>query len=52
MASRYLASGELARLEVTDIHIPLHSYFVCSPDRWVNPAMQEFIRIVDAFNRR
>lgn len=46
MADKYIKSGELVKLEVKDVDINLYSYFICSPHRWINPVMQEFIRIV------
>ena len=46
-AAKYLESGELAELPVRDLEVRVFSYFLYSKDRWLNPAMQEFIRIVE-----
>jgi DNA-binding transcriptional LysR family regulator len=43
--SKYLQTGELARLDTEDIDIELYSYLIYSRDRWLNPVMKEFIRI-------
>ena len=45
--SRYLQTGELARLDTEDIDIELYSYLIYSRDRWLNPVMKEFIRIAE-----
>lgn len=46
-ASRYLNSGELAEIPVRDLQVSVFSYFLYSRDRWLNPVMREFIRIVE-----
>ncbi|MBR5429815.1 MAG: LysR family transcriptional regulator [Firmicutes bacterium] len=46
-AARYLDSGELAELSVRDMDIEVYTYFLYSRHRWLNPAMREFIRVVD-----
>ena len=46
-AAKYLDSGELARIPVRDLEVSVFSYFVYNRERWLNPAMQEFIRLVD-----
>ena len=45
--SDYVERKELAGLDVKDPGIGLRSYFLCSSERWINPAMREFIRIVN-----
>ena len=47
-AARYLDSGELAELPVSDLQLDVYSFFVYNGERWLNPAMREFIRIVEA----
>ncbi len=47
-ASRYLNSGELAEIPVRDLQVSVFSYFLYSRERWLNPVMREFIRIVEA----
>lgn len=49
-ASRYLNSGELAEIPVRDLQVSVFSYFLYSRERWLNPAMREFIRIVEESN--
>ena len=46
MAEKHLTEGTLARLDVKDIDVTLHSYYICSRSRWINPVMAEFIRTV------
>lgn len=46
-AAKYLNSGELAEIPVRDLEVSVFSYFLYSRDRWINPAMREFIRIVE-----
>ncbi len=45
MAEEYLKNGELKELNVSDIDIKLNVYYLCSKERWINPAMKEFIRL-------
>ena len=45
--SKYLQTGELARLDTEDIDIELYSYLIYSRDRWLNPVMKEFMRIFE-----
>lgn len=47
-AAEYLQSGELVRLNVSDIKIKLCSYFLCSRERWINPVMKAFIKTITA----
>lgn len=46
VASGYIEKGELAEIKVKDCEIKMNSYYLCSKDRWINPAMREFIRIL------
>lgn len=46
VASGYIEKGELAEIKVKDYEIKMNSYYLCSKDRWINPAMREFIRIL------
>ena len=46
-AARYLDSGELAELPVRDLQLDVYSFFVYNGERWLNPAMREFLRIVE-----
>lgn len=46
-AVKYLNSGELAEIPVHDLQVSVFSYFLYSRERWLNPAMREFIRIVE-----
>ena len=39
-------SGVLARLDVKDPGIKMSSYYLRSKDRWINPAMREFILLL------
>ncbi len=45
MAAEYIGKGELAELKVPDMDIILNVYYLCSKERWMNPAMKEFIRL-------
>lgn len=47
MAKDHIRSGELVRLHASDFELTLQSYFLCSRDRWINPIMREFIRIIE-----
>lgn len=38
---------ELVTLDIRDPGIDMNSYFLCSSERWINPVMKEFIRIVN-----
>lgn len=46
-AAKYLSSGELAEIPVRDMTVRVFSYCLYSRDRWLNPAMREFIRLVE-----
>lgn len=46
-ARPYLERGEVAELTVESPAPPIYAYFVCSKERWINPVMQEFIRLVN-----
>ena len=39
--------GELVKMKVKDHGLSMNSYYLCSKDRWINPAMKEFIRLVN-----
>lgn len=47
MAQKYIESGQLAEIKTEDIDIDMYSYYLCSRYRMINPAMKEFIRIVE-----
>lgn len=42
--TEYLERGELVQLESKEYNIEFQSGLLCSPSRWINPMMQEFIR--------
>lgn len=46
MAKDMLDTGEIAKLNVNDIEIGLMAHIICSKDRWMDPLMKEFIRII------
>jgi len=46
VVSDYIDIGELVKMEVKDHDISMNSYYLCSKDRWINPVMKEFIRVV------
>lgn len=46
MAEKYIECGQLAEIDVEGIDINMHSYYLCSRHRWMNPIMKEFIRVV------
>jgi DNA-binding transcriptional LysR family regulator len=46
VVSGLIESGELAKLNVNDQEIRMNSYYLCSKDRWIDPVMKEFIRMV------
>ena len=46
VVSGLIENGELAKLNIKDHGIRMNSYYLCSKDRWINPAMKEFIRMV------
>ena len=46
MAEKYIECGQLAEIDVEGIDINMHSYYLCSRHRWMNPIMDEFIRVV------
>jgi DNA-binding transcriptional LysR family regulator len=42
-----IKKSELVALELQDeIPVDLYASYICNPDRWINPVMKEFIRIV------
>ena len=44
-----IKKGELVALKLQDeISVDLYASYICNPDRWINPVMKEFIRIVQA----
>ncbi|MBQ3371142.1 MAG: substrate-binding domain-containing protein [Mogibacterium sp.] len=44
-----IKKGELIALKLQDeISVDLYASYICNPDRWINPVMKEFIRIVQA----
>ena len=47
MAARHIEDEELIKLDVKDISIDQYTYCVTSKERWINPVMQEFIRIIN-----
>ncbi len=49
MAEEMLDTGKIAKLNVSDIEISLFAYFICSKDRWLDPLMKEFIRIISHY---
>ncbi len=46
VASDYIDKGELVKMDITGPVINMNSYYLCSKNRWINPAMREFMRIV------
>ena len=46
VASDYIDMGELVKMDVTGPAIRMNSYYLYSKNRWINPAMREFIRVV------
>lgn len=48
IASEYIERGELAELKIRGVDINLHSYFEYNRNRWLNPVMQEFIRMAES----
>ena len=42
-----LEEGTLVRVDVRDTGIEMYSFFLCSRDRWIDPAMQAFIDVVN-----
>ena len=46
VVSDLIENGELTKLDIKDHGIRMDSYYLCSKDRWINPVMKEFIRIV------
>ena len=46
VVSGLIENGELVKLNIKDHGIRMNSYYLCSKDRWINPAMKEFIRMV------
>jgi DNA-binding transcriptional LysR family regulator len=45
--SDYVDRNELVTLDTGDHGINMNSYFLCSSERWINPAMKEFVRVVN-----
>lgn len=39
---------ELITLDTGDHGIDMNSYYLCSSERWINPAMKEFIKLVNS----
>ncbi|MBR1987048.1 MAG: LysR family transcriptional regulator [Mogibacterium sp.] len=46
VAADYIDNDELIKVQVKDHGLSMNSYYLCSKDRWINPVMSEFIRIV------
>jgi len=46
VVSDYIDKGELVKMNVKGHEISMKSYYLCSKDRWINPLMKEFIRLV------
>ena len=46
VARDYISEGELAKIDVEDLEIGMNSYYMYSRNRWINPAMREFIKII------
>lgn len=45
----HIKKGELAALKIRDeLSVDLYASYICNPDRWINPIMNEFIHIVQA----
>jgi len=47
VVSDYIEKGVLTEIKADHHGISMNSYYLCSKDRWINPAMREFIRIVE-----
>jgi len=45
--AEYLKQGKLVRLNSKGYDIEFQSGLLCNPSRWINPIMQEFIRIAE-----
>ena len=46
VVSGLVENGELVKLNIKDHGIRMNSYYLCSKDRWINPVMKEFIRMI------
>lgn len=46
VVSSFVENGELSKLNINDFSIRMNSYYLCSKDRWINPVMKEFIRML------
>ena len=46
VARDYISEGKLAKIDVEDLEIGMNSYYMYSRNRWINPAMREFIKII------
>lgn len=45
--AEYLEEDKLVRLNSKGYDIEFQSGLLCNPSRWINPIMQEFIRIAE-----
>ena len=48
-ASSYLESGQLVSIDCEKISFDMYANYICSKDRWMNPAMQEFVKVVEEY---
>lgn len=46
MAKDYIASGKLAEIKTDEVQVSLYVHFMCSKNKWINPIMGEFVRML------
>lgn len=45
-AADYIKSGKLVEIKTNEIEVEFYAHFLCSKNKWLNPIMQEFIRMM------
>ncbi len=46
IASDYIKNGKLAEVKTDEIEVDLYVHYMCSKNKWINPIMGEFIRML------
>lgn len=46
IASDYIKNGKLVEIKTDEIEVELYVHFICNKNKWLNPIMREFVRIL------
>ena len=46
IASDYIKNGKLVEIKTDETEVELYVHFICNKNKWLNPIMREFVRIL------